>query len=412
MRGYVDEIRASDREATRGLLAPFLSTSRATRNVHENTSVPACHRLGTKMWAFASEATAMDVSLPEEESEKYSQSLSLDHNVDESLRGSTVEEFHGSLVKAFQSPVSKEHVRTGDKESVKQSLNNSNQPKLASTYEVRNGCCVEKQSSSYLNAEEASSQSDTTANVRRQFSIGSSPCDCHGTSNLQQNILMSEKAEEVEYSLYSNTWENFSTSQNMESQKEDTTDSCPESPQKEIVHFNENPLAHNVHITSWDYYKEWNFSFNEKKKDKHNETNQSLFKNHGRRENIDFKDQLCVKPLPLLKPTEHPNRKMPLSSRMLSLNLKALKSVIQPKTKHCINAGNSEMQLFGKVAVLFGCDETGTSVFESEVVGIYDYVGGTVLRVDCLLDANNLQVTKGSLHIYAYVFFSSAAIAP
>ena len=88
-----------------------------------------------------------------------------------------------------------------------------------------------------------------------------------------------------------------------------------------------------------------------------------------------------IKPLSLYKCVEI-NRKNISTTVALNLKLKALQSVLHTEARILRNAVYEDVDVCGKVAILHGFQEEGSlyiSVVESEVVGLYDYIAGTVL---------------------------------
>ena len=108
-----------------------------------------------------------------------------------------------------------------------------------------------------------------------------------------------------------------------------------------------------------------------------------------------------IKPLSLYKCVEI-NRKNISTTVTLNLKLKALQSVLYTEAKILRSAVNEDVDVCGKVAILRGFQEEGSlciSVIESEVVGLYDYIVGTVqpLKQGSHPDELGCQVCYNSL---------------
>ena len=87
-----------------------------------------------------------------------------------------------------------------------------------------------------------------------------------------------------------------------------------------------------------------------------------------------------IKPLPFYKCVGI-NRKNISTTMTLNLKLKALQSVLHTEAKILRNVVYEDVDVCGKVAILHGFQEEESlsiSVVESEVVGLYDYIAGTV----------------------------------
>ena len=87
-----------------------------------------------------------------------------------------------------------------------------------------------------------------------------------------------------------------------------------------------------------------------------------------------------IKPLPLKKQGKYHGRAVSPSVTM-NVKLEALNSILHTETRLSRNVPNEDVDIYGKVAILYGSQETDSShisVLESEVVGLYDYITGTV----------------------------------
>ena len=87
-----------------------------------------------------------------------------------------------------------------------------------------------------------------------------------------------------------------------------------------------------------------------------------------------------IKPLPLKKQGKYHGRAVS-PSVTVNLKLEALNSVLNTETRLSRNVANEDVDICGKVAILYRSQETDNShisVLESEVVGLYDYVSGMV----------------------------------
>ena len=87
-----------------------------------------------------------------------------------------------------------------------------------------------------------------------------------------------------------------------------------------------------------------------------------------------------IKPLPLKKQRKYHGRAVSPSVTM-NLKVEALNSVLNTETRLSRNVANEDVDICGKVAILYGSQETDSShisVLESEVVGLYDYILGIV----------------------------------
>ena len=87
-----------------------------------------------------------------------------------------------------------------------------------------------------------------------------------------------------------------------------------------------------------------------------------------------------IKPLPLKKRGKYHGRAVSPSVTM-NLKMEALILVLNTETRLSRNVTNGDADIYGKVAILYGSQETDCShisVLESEVVGLYDYITGIV----------------------------------
>ena len=87
-----------------------------------------------------------------------------------------------------------------------------------------------------------------------------------------------------------------------------------------------------------------------------------------------------IKPLPLKKRGKYHGRAVSPSVTM-NLKMEALNLVLNTETRLSRNVTNEDVDIYGKVAILYGSQETDSShisVLESEVVGLYDYITGIV----------------------------------
>ena len=87
-----------------------------------------------------------------------------------------------------------------------------------------------------------------------------------------------------------------------------------------------------------------------------------------------------IKPLPLKKQGKYHGRAVSPSVTM-NVKLEALNSILHTETRLSRNVPNEDVDIYGKVAILYGSQETDSShisVLESEVVGLYDYITGIV----------------------------------
>ena len=87
-----------------------------------------------------------------------------------------------------------------------------------------------------------------------------------------------------------------------------------------------------------------------------------------------------IEPLPLKKQGKYRGRTVSPSVTM-NLKMEALNLVLNTETRLSRNVTNEDVDIYGKVAILYGSQETDSShisVLESEVVGLYDYITGIV----------------------------------
>ena len=87
-----------------------------------------------------------------------------------------------------------------------------------------------------------------------------------------------------------------------------------------------------------------------------------------------------IEPLPLKKQGKYHGRAVSPSVTM-NVKLEALNSILHAETRLSRNVTNEDVDIYGKVAILYGSQETDSShisVLESEVVGLYDYITGIV----------------------------------
>ena len=91
-----------------------------------------------------------------------------------------------------------------------------------------------------------------------------------------------------------------------------------------------------------------------------------------------------IKPLPLKKQGKYHGRAVSPSVTM-NLKLEALNSILHTETRLSRNVANEDVDICGKVAILYGSQETDSaniSVLEGEVVGLYDYITGMVQMLE------------------------------
>ena len=87
-----------------------------------------------------------------------------------------------------------------------------------------------------------------------------------------------------------------------------------------------------------------------------------------------------IETLPLKKQGKYHGRAVSPSVTM-NVKLEALNSILHAETRLSRNVTNEDVDIYGKVAILYGSQETDSShisVLESEVVGLYDYITGIV----------------------------------
>ncbi len=103
-----------------------------------------------------------------------------------------------------------------------------------------------------------------------------------------------------------------------------------------------------------------------------------------------------ITPLPLYKQGNH--NSIPISTSLtVDLNLEALLSDLQSKQKNAKKAEHENGDICGKVAILYGFLQNATvSVLQTEIVGLYDYILGTVcgLQQECYHDESESQVKR------------------
>ena len=83
-------------------------------------------------------------------------------------------------------------------------------------------------------------------------------------------------------------------------------------------------------------------------------------------------------PLPLYKKGNHSN--IPISTSLtVDLNLEAVLSVLRSEKNIAKYAKHDNGSIYGKVAILYGFQQNArVSVLRAEIVGLYDYISGTV----------------------------------
>ena len=117
--------------------------------------------------------------------------------------------------------------------------------------------------------------------------------------------------------------------------------------------------------------------------------NESLHKEHH------------IMPLPLYKKGTYCN--IPISTSLtVNLNLETLLSALRSEKKTVKYAEHDDGRIYGKVAILYGFQQNGTvSVLQAEMVGLYDYISGTVdgLRQGFCHDDSESQVKKHTLKL-------------
>ena len=102
--------------------------------------------------------------------------------------------------------------------------------------------------------------------------------------------------------------------------------------------------------------------------------------------------ELKIKPLTPVKDGIYSQR--PVSNTFtLNLNLETVMSVLCTDEEHSKNAEHSDIDLCGKISILYGIQDTIVSVVASEVVGMYDYISGAVYGLKgCCHDESEYQL--------------------
>ena len=77
-------------------------------------------------------------------------------------------------------------------------------------------------------------------------------------------------------------------------------------------------------------------------------------------------------------------------------------SVLCTDEEHSKNAEHGDIDLCGKISILYGFQDTIVSVVASEVVGMYDYISGAVYGLQgCCHDDTEYQLKV----IYCKIFY-------
>ena len=412
-RGYNhEEVNTADIDATKRLLSPFLPKHQLS------DSIPQCHPLGNTMWIFAKECATgpcqsrnhstglnppvcrlnseEDLQATPQEADELSCSSTLPHFASNSAPSACkIPELNKQRHLEDAGPLESEFVNTvGLNEAIKTTSDGTDQnqntvlSEFSSSYnggyhfpacgEVCNEAQVYSKLSTteavlnFVGNEQLRSQGHQAAILKTEKTLGTSLSDeksshfeqhiepvnfksetklitCHAQNDLENNVDIGGGTENKHNHLFTGDGKCIKKYEKNENTEE---------PVASV------PYANDIEerdVTNGQHLCEDLLAITEKKKS----TKEPLHKERH------------IKPLPLYKQGDC-NRKQISTFRTLNLNLEALMSVLHAKSNNSKNVENNSADIYGKIAVLYGFQDATVSVLESEMIGMYDYISGTV----------------------------------
>ena len=365
-RGYVEEVRTVDRDAAKKLLSPFILKDNNINNSSPK-SFPECHPFGNATWNFAKRWTTVrckpnceitDDNVP-------ASCLKLKSNDNRCHNGvDNGDEDDEDDDDDDDDEEEEEEITARDNRNQIQNQDTAIGSKKFSSLQNREHLhCDEERTSKagvdWKTADTTAPSYNSTHNLRSYFRTddGISSGNDNSGNGASQNVIHGHTVElvivskETELSSNSREWEDrhsvVGTKKCLGSNLLIDIKKCND--EREII-------SGEISVASVS-----NLSDVRKANKLHYEKPQ-------------------IKPLSLYKCVEV-NRKNISTTVALNLRLKALQSVLHTEAKILRNVVNEDVDVCGKVAILCGFQEEGSlciSVVESEVVGLYNYIAGTV----------------------------------
>ena len=312
-RGYGDDVRTEDKDATKRLLSP---ASAVTDNGATNKcTIPICHPLGNIMWDFVRQCTVVESQSRKQETDplracgwnSQREYDFINNNACQSDDDDDDEDVSGGGTGGG--------VSDDDDDDDDDDIDNSSD----SSQNIFH-CFIEQASLS----EETKLSSDSLNEVENRSRVDNNFILDDGLCEVEKNIH-SEEVVSAYWPSRDNGISDFSNGK----------------------HLSDNSVSKNA-----------------------KNSNESL---------LCDKTEM-IKPLPLKKQGKYHGRAVSPSVTM-NLKMEALSLVLNTEARLSRNVTNEDVDIYGKVAILYGSQETDSShisVLESEVVGLYDYITGIV----------------------------------
>lgn len=364
-QGYNGEVSSVDKDAAKKLLRPpHISKT-------ELSSIPQSHRLGNVMWDFMKNCTTGELQLSTHHFKSKGDSRILSQRAPEQSCSSVLPEFEIHRVTSER--------RTSEKKA-RQSVNNFKSSTLIEIQAFHTTPSINGTSSSQntVRCMQAEAQkrdflqqsSHEEANVSNEVSVNSKLSKSGGTFNLDSDI----KSSESECHIVPDDFDEeskLSTACNIPSQtRADVDDSYgKESFQSDLVcngdcRLTNGEISNLKDLTAPSIYHAVGIEeddFVGKKK---------FLERFLERE-------LQIKPLTVVKGCNYSQK--PVSNLFtINLSLDTVMSVLCTDGKDSRSAEHSDIDVCGKIAILYGIQDKTVSVVDFEVVGMYDYISGAV----------------------------------
>ena len=392
--GYEEQFDSADLDATKRLLSPFLPKVAV--------SVPQCHRFGNAMWSFAKECTA--VQCPSRTQGTGFKPPSCHLSSEEDLKNTpsrTEEPSRSSVFSQFASDASKNEPITFAAYKIPEQRDFTN-IKATSNGADRNQNTVVSKVSSSQNDDHyfpdclgrqtiCGEPGDVSSKLTSTGAVSSSDGDMK--SSLSENHIFEQANLESSAKLSTNTHPqlDFENSASIGGDVESKHNNLFSGDGKCVKNAKnvktEESVASKPSCASDIEYKDISNGphchdglISEKQKS----LTESIHKEHA------------ITPLSLYKQRNY--NSTPISTCLtVNLNLDALLSVLDSKQNNTENAEYDDVDICGKVAILYGFQQNATvSVLQTEMVGLYDYILGTVcgLQQEFCHDESESQVIR------------------
>ena len=381
-QGYNEEVSSVDRDATKKLLRPFHISQIGP------SSIPQCHHLGTMMWNFMWNCARRECYPPAHHLESREDSRMESRRAPEQSCSSVLPEFE--LHRVTSKHKAREANERQSAENIElsrlvktQSLNKTSSTR--STDSSRNNvCCVEAEPQNrgilqQSSCEEANVSNETFVNSKLSKSIRASHWDSDMKSSESEHCIVSD---------YFDRESKLSPTCNVLSELETKVD---------VNGIYGRESLHRDLVCNGDWWLNSDNISNLK------DSTAPLIPHAYSIEEGDFvgkkkflerllETELQIKPLTPVKDGIYSQR--PVSNTFtLNLNLETVMSVLCTDEEHSKNAEHSDIDLCGKISILYGIQDTIVSVVASEVVGMYDYISGAVYGLKgCCHDESEYQL--------------------